>query len=158
METKRTLEILVVDDLEENRKAAQIYFAEVSDVHVDFAVTLEEGMQKLKQDRYDVGIFDLYLPKTEGIAPKPLGFDLAEEAERLLVPWAVITAGTDHHNCKAAFVHYFWDGEGVLHELTELPKTEPRAWEITYERLINPFSERSPIYLAMKKICPEVPS
>lgn len=136
----KSLDVLVVDDREENRQAARQYFSTRPGVKLDFAMTYEEGLQKIRGGQYNVGIFDLELPRTEGAEPEKLGFELAREATKYsLLPWAVMTAGIDHHRCQAAFVSYCWDGikdpNSRLKEITEIPKTDPRAWQTVYERL-----------------------
>ncbi|MBT4111147.1 hypothetical protein HOE37_04780 [Candidatus Woesearchaeota archaeon] len=136
------LEILVVDDREENRKAAQVYFESIDGVHVDFAVNYEEGLQKLRQGPYAIGMFDLELPKAEGYQPEILGFELAKEAERRYIPWLVITAGIDNHNNlgEVAFVNYFWEGivdPTEIREKTRAPKSDPKSWQEVYEKIIR---------------------
>lgn len=151
------LEILVVEDGEKNRRAAQEYFNSRNDVNVNFVASYEDGLEKLQQEKYDFAIFDLELPKTEGTKPEKIGFSLAEKAEKYNIPWAIITTGIDHHRCEAAFVSYFWQ-QKKLHEITETPKTNQRAWKTVYEKLRNPFgSEADPIYCAMKRINPKNP-
>jgi len=55
-------------------------------------------------------------------------------------------------------VSYFWEKDREPHEITEIPKTDPRAWEKVYKRLLNPFGERDKeLYLAMKRIDPDNP-
>ena len=139
---RKPLEILVVEDREENREAAREYFNTRDDVHVDFATSYDEGLRKLQEGLYGIGIFDLELPRTEGAEPEKLGFELAREAEKYGMPWAVITAGIDHHQCEAAFVSYSWEGikdpNEKLTEITEIPKkTNPRSWQIVYETLVK---------------------
>ena len=152
------IKILVVEDTEECRKAAQKYFSTLENVHVDFATTLEEALQKLQKEKYDIGIFDRNFPKSQGGTPLEFGFELGKKVEeKHNMVWAVITAGIDHHNCIAAFVHYFWDKEGKLHEITETPKTNPKAWQKVYETLLNPYKDK-PIYWAAKRIYSKVPS
>jgi len=150
MENEKPLEILVVDDRTENRMVAQEYFNTRTDVKVDFATSYSEGLQKLREGLYAIGIFDLELPRMEGSEPEKLGFELAREAERYMMPWAVITTGIDHHNCKAAFVSYCWNGlidpseavrnnhrRDIIREITETPKTDPKCWQRVYETLIG---------------------
>ena len=138
---KKQLEILIVEDREENRRAAQEYFDTRDDTRVDFATSYDEGLQKLQEGLYGIGIFDLELPKSEGAEPEKLGFELAREATKYAMPWAVITAGIDHHKCKAAFVSYSREGikdpNKKLTEITEIPKTDSRSWQTVYETLVK---------------------
>ena len=159
----KPLEILVVEDREENRKAALDYFSTISDVIVDFATNYNDGLQKLQNRIYAAAIFDLELPRREGkwnyshlqfntttgkfdlelpvrkeeAQPEKLGFNLADEATKYAVPWAVITSGRGHHLTEDAFVCYEWEKDRVLHEITEIPKTDSRAWKKVYETLIE---------------------
>jgi len=137
---EKQLEILIVEDREENRIAAKKYF-NTQNVCVDFATSYDEGLQKLQEGLYAVGIFDLELPRKKGDEPEKLGFELAKKATKYAMPWAVITAGTDHHQCKAAFVSYIWEGikdpNEKLGEITEIPKTDLRSWQKVYETLVQ---------------------
>lgn len=138
---KEPLEILVVDDKEENLKAAIEYFSTKSNISVISAKSYEEAMQKLQEKVYAVGLFDLELPVKEGAEPEELGFKLVDEAEKYKMPWAVITSGIDHHQCKSAFVCFPWMSEREAVEfdrisgckLTEAPKTSPESWKRIYE-------------------------
>lgn len=145
------IEVLIVEDKQENKEAAQKYFKTRNDVKIDFASTFEEGLKKLRQKKHDFGIFDLELPKKEGDEPEKLGFDLAKEAEKLIIPWAVITAGIDHHQCYSAFVSYFWEEEKAPREITETPKNDPRAWQKVFEKLEAPLGKDNPIYRVLKR-------
>ena len=100
METTKPLEILVVEDKEENIKAAQDYFKTRQDVHLDVATNYDKGLRKLREGMYAFGIFDLELPRAEGSEPEKLGCELAHEATRYAIYWAIITAGIDHHQCR----------------------------------------------------------
>ena len=136
------LEILIIEDKEENRKAAEEFFSTRNDISVDFATTYNEGLKKLQEGFYAFGIFDLELPRTENAKPENLGFDLGREATKYLMPWAVITAGVDHHKCEAAFVGYCWDRNRKsdsypTREITETPKSNPRSWKKVYETLVE---------------------
>ena len=77
---KEKIDILIVEDREENRRAAQKYFDMRNDVHADFATNYDEGMRKLQGGLYGVGIFDLELPRSEDREPEKLGFELAKES------------------------------------------------------------------------------
>ncbi len=119
--------MLIVEDREENIKAALEYFNRV-DQPVDIAETYSAGEELLRSKEYDFAIFDLELPKKEGDQPGKLGFGLADIANELYLPWAVITSGTDHHQCTAAFVTYFWKEDRTFREITETPKNVSESW------------------------------
>ena len=152
---EKQLDILIVEDREENRRAAQEYFNMRDDVCVDFATNYNEGMRKLQGGLYGVGIFDLELPRNEEDEPEKLGFELAKEATIYAMPWAVITAGIDHHQCKAAFVSYSWEGikdpNEKLGEITEIPKTDLRSWQRVYETLVTSILNTSEIVSARER-------
>jgi len=137
----KTLEVLVVDDKEENIKAAGEYFSRRDDVKVDFAMNYNEALRKLEENVYAIAIFDLELPRNHGEKTEKLGFELAREATKYAIPWAVITSGIGHHNKGIiAFVSYSWEGiRDVNERLTEVgfPKTDPRSWQEVYETLIE---------------------
>ncbi len=108
METKK-LKLLIVDDCEENIRAARLYFegrksgitleqvarpgfrtdklqeSELNgrDVEVTYAKSLEEGMEQLETMQYDAAIFDLDMPQKAGQeVVKGLGWKLCDEADR----------------------------------------------------------------------------
>jgi response regulator RpfG family c-di-GMP phosphodiesterase len=160
-ETQNKLEILIVEDREENRNAAKQ--ALENQVDIDFATNYEDGLKKMQTKVYAFGIFDLELPRKDGMQTEKLGFELETEAKKYVLDYALITAGIDHHDCKAAFVRYCFDyksgridGEVMedkedphkvyeghelraknFQELTEIPKTNPEAWETVYEKLLE---------------------
>jgi hypothetical protein len=172
--------ILVVDDREENRAAAKSYFDTRSDVEVDYAADYESALQKLQDELYAFGIFDLEIPKNKGSdCTRHYGFKLAEEAETQHMSWAIVTLGIDHHNCKAAFVrcdcnglaglehvleenglNALWDhglgGENLRQlgfgEITETPKTDPRAWKVAYEKLLEANPNMSELLASRKRL------
>jgi len=158
MENEKPLRVLIVDDKEENLNAAKTYFDTVKNAIVDFASNYEEAMQKLNSENYDLAMFDLMLPRTKNSShTERLGFKLAEEAERYIIPWAVVTMGMDHHQCISAFVNYFYEPNRDVHEITETPKTDPRAWERVFNSLLlnNLYK---PLYWTLKRINPRNPA
>jgi|GEM_PF-3449410 len=108
MEEKETLEqrlgskirVLVVEDRLENIDAAKRYFGTRADVEVEYTATLQEGLDRMHENLYDVGIFDLELPQTEGAEPKPMGYKLALAANSMGLQWALVTAGASHADTK----------------------------------------------------------
>ena len=157
----KKLEILVVDDRAENIAAART--ALKGKANVDVAMNYEDGLKKLESKVYAFGIFDIQMPRKEGMKTENLGFDLEKAAEKYALDHALITAGIDHHNCNAAFVRYCFDekrNKGFedacikhgktgydshthsmkaknFHEITEIPKSNPRAWNHVYDVLIK---------------------
>jgi response regulator RpfG family c-di-GMP phosphodiesterase len=165
------LEILIIDDMEENRNAAKTALSDKADI--DFATNYEDGLRKMQTKVYAFGIFDLELPRKQGMEPEKLGYNLADEANKQALDHALITAGIDHHQCKSAFVRYCWDEkiddwlkehgkptdreyEIKLHgfnEMTEIPKNSPRAWQKVYEELIKCHNKYA---IKAKKKCFEI--
>jgi hypothetical protein len=164
MKMTKPLEILLVDDREENRAAAQAYFATRNDVHVTYGTTFKEGLDLLQKKVYAFGIFDLELPKTTGSEPEKLGDLLAQAASRQRLDWVIITAGNAHRGCSdPAQVKYSWgqpdygNDEGSKYidyskmgvsgewkgfaELVGISKSDPRAWEEVFQRFMEVFPE-----------------
>jgi len=167
-EKQNKLEILVVDDRAENIAAART--ALEGKANVDVAMNYEDGLKKLESKVYAFGIFDIQMPRKEGMKTENLGFELEKEAEKYALDYALITAGTDHHNCQSAFVRYCFDdkkNDGFIshadhyvqtgkdglgrdidshtyeikannfQEITEVPKSDPRAWGRVYDTLVG---------------------
>jgi response regulator RpfG family c-di-GMP phosphodiesterase len=152
--TQNKLEILIVEDREENRNAAKAALADK--VSIDFAINYEDGLKKMQTKVYAFGIFDLELPRKNGMKTEKLGYSLSDEADKYALDHALITAGIDHHECKSAFVRYCWEEKiddyckkvlkptdreyeiklNGFHEMTEVPKTDPRAWQKVYTTLL----------------------
>ncbi len=132
----KTLEILVVEDREENRRGAQEYFDTITNVRVDFATNYNDGLQKLQEGSYAVGIFDLELPRTEGDEPEKLGFELGYEAQRLAIPYCIITGGRNH-GIPATAIYPM--GNEKLCKITRqnVDKTYPEAWKNAYESILE---------------------
>jgi len=153
------LEILIVEDNEKNRKTAQRYFNTIKNVDVDFAVYYENGLRKIREGLYGVGIFDLELPKNKKINKlEKLGLGLAIEATEYAIPWAVITAGFfRHENSNGCFVTYSWNEIPDINEIKSelkdrkeldllgkfgfkficLEKTDPNVWGKVYQEIIK---------------------
>jgi len=159
-ETQNKLEILIVEDREENRNAAKAALKDK--INIDFATNYEDGLKKLQTKVYAFGIFDVELPRKDEMKTEKLGFELENEAYKYGLDYALITAGIDHHQCRSAFVKYYFDGKESkdfakkkkelrkyyddhnsdirarnFHEITEVPKTSPKAWERVYETLLE---------------------
>lgn len=137
----KKLEVLIVEGIEENRVAAKKCFSSIDDVYADFAMSYMEGLLKIQSGLYALGIFDLYLPREEGSMPEKLGFELAREATKYIIPWAVITSGFDSNKKYSTFVSYCWYGldkkKNLFEEIAGIPKTDSTLWQIVYESLIK---------------------
>jgi CheY-like chemotaxis protein len=149
----KKIQVLVVDDREENRNAAAEYFKTREDVNVDFAKTYEQAIKMLNEKVYYFGLFDLELPRKEGDAPEKLGFYLADEADKTLIPWAILTAGLGHalteeekksthacfyiedkkHRCPQEFIKIKAGAEEIA--LTSKRKEQSNTWKIIFEIL-----------------------
>ena len=137
----KKLEILVVEDREENRKAAQEYFSTRDDVSVDFATNYEEAIKKLDGEMYAAAILDIEFPRTKGASPKRLGLELGKELDvvkgKYRVPHVFLSGGYFHHDNPCARV--FLDGVCVEKGMggTTVDKTFPKAWRDAYEKLLE---------------------
>jgi len=138
-ETKNKLEILVVEDRAENIAAAKT--ALEGKANLDIAKNYEDGLKKIEEGVYHFGIFDLELPRREGMNTERLGFELENAAEKYALDYALITTGTDHRKSDAAFVRYCFDEKrnraNNFEEITGLPKSDPRAWNEVYNSLVR---------------------
>ncbi len=153
----RPLEILVVEDKEENREAAQKYFNTRSDVHIDMVTNYTKAIYQMKHKIYAFGIFDVKLPHG-GIPyglndnPRSFGYDLAEESEKLSLDWAMITGLYESYSetPPIAYVKYCFNTQQYgkiaskdgFHRVGgygygRIPKLETLAWRIVYETLLE---------------------
>jgi len=140
------LKILIVEDKEENRKAAQEYFNTRDDVYVDFATTYDEAIEKLENESYAGAILDIEFPRTMGEGSEKLGLELGRQLDvikgKYRVPHIFLSGGYVSHNKDVAMV--FLDEQCAKKHLGTITpeKTEPYAWKTAYETL--------------EKICPEM--
>ncbi len=174
---ENALEVLVVENLAENRAAALKALNEEGAV-VELAPAYVEGVGKLGKGGYDFALLDLRLEERgEGLVQN-LGLVLARLADEKLVPWAILTQGFyKHDNSQATFARYFWEGvpsrellnglsegdalDSLLREGFELiktPKSNPDTWRVAYERLLHPLPESDPRYAALKRQMPRNPA
>lgn len=137
----KNLEILVVEDNEKNRKAAEEYFNSRDDVNVNFVASYKAGLEKLQQEKYDFAILDLEFPREEGAKPEKLGLELGRELDvvrgKYRVPHVFLT-GAFRHGTKILsqlFIDEFYvernDGK-IVHG-----KNGQKAWEDAYEKLVE---------------------
>lgn len=155
---------LIVEDDKRNVEAAKFCFENyIKCVKIDFTKCFSDGMKLLmkKRKKYNFAIFDLTLPYFIGENAIEIGHELADKATLYLIPWAIITSGIDHHKCESAFVSYFWN-DGKFHEITETPKNNPKAWQIIYKTLKNPYrngcSFNKSLEYTLKRTSPENPA
>jgi len=147
---EKTLEILVVEDREENRIGAQQYFSKIAGTRVDFATNYNEGLQKLEEGLYAVGIFDLELPRTEGDTPEELGFMLGQEAQRLAIPYSILTGGKNHG--VSATITYPMGVERLsIVTRQNVDKTNPEAWKVAYESILEAYPDVTAILAARER-------
>lgn len=139
--TKNKRDVLIVEDRGENLVAAREYFDSREDVNLDIATDYNSGIDRIHSKLYSAGIFDLEIPRREGLDTEKLGVHLAKEATKYIIPsWAVMTSGIDHHNAQATFVSYSFDpfvgdGDRRFREITEIPKDNPNSWKTIYENI-----------------------
>lgn len=159
------LEFLVVEDNPDNIAAAKLFFSRkdiAKAARAEYATCYEQGRQMLEagKERYRRCIFDLQLPEKEGDKPldksreeatdeaalkNALGWKLVDLADKYCIPWAVITYGLDHGKSGAPSSHmtYFWRELRELCAENDARKDTINAWEIAYNRLINPFDNNT---------------
>lgn len=137
----KKLEILVVEDDEENRKAAEEFFRTRSDVKVDFASTYEEAIEKLELNLYAGAILDLEFPRTQGAKLEKLGLELGRELDvvkgKYRVPHVFLT-GAFHHGTKI-LSQVFLDEFCVERNYWKIigGKNNPKGWENAYDKLVE---------------------
>jgi len=64
-QTKKLLEILVVEDTLENMEVARSYFDQRKDIAVGYVTNYDQAMKKLEDKKYDGVITDLFMPEKE---------------------------------------------------------------------------------------------
>jgi CheY-like chemotaxis protein len=125
----KNLEILVVDDLKENRETAKQYFESIG-LKVDLAIDYESGKEKMKQKDYFAAILDLQLPnKVNNFGD--YGFELEEIAKVYSIPAVVLTGRKEdnHHGLGSSILI-----DKKMQGSTSI-KTDIKSWEKAYEAL-----------------------
>ena len=72
------VKILVVEDNEEFRSAAEQYFASRDDIEVVYAKDYDEAVSALESESLDGAIVDFFFPKTTGSGDVEIGRELVE--------------------------------------------------------------------------------
>lgn len=141
MTNEKPLEILVVEDQEENRKAAQEAFAKIKGVTVDYAANYDEAIEKLESKIYAAAIVDLNFPRKAGAEPEKIGLELGRELNvikgKYRVPHVFLTGGYFHHHAPQARI-FLGETEAVK-EIGDntADKADPRAWETAYKTILR---------------------
>lgn len=134
----KELEILVVEDQEENVKAAQEAFAGIEGVNVDYAANYDEAIEKLESKVYAATIVDLNFPRKAGAEPEKIGLELGKELDVLKgkyrVPHVILTGGWFEHG-KRDISEIMVDGNTL--EKQGPAKYEPEAWNEAYEQILE---------------------
>lgn len=131
--------ILIVEDREENRAAANQYFQSREDLEVDFATSFSEAIEKLEQTVYAGAIVDIEFPREPGEEPQKIGLELGKKLDiingRYRTPHLFLTAGADHHGPTARiYLDEFCYKHGIEGERTSGKKV-PETWKIAFESL-----------------------
>ncbi|MEM7819348.1 MAG: response regulator [Candidatus Aenigmatarchaeota archaeon] len=71
----KKMKILLVEDQEENRRAAQQYFTQKDHVHVEYAIDYNQAVEKLNKELYDGIITDIFMPQETGTNERRLGIE-----------------------------------------------------------------------------------
>jgi CheY-like chemotaxis protein len=122
------LEILVVDDIKENRETAKQYFESVG-FKVDLGVDYETGKERIEEKDYYFAILDLQMPNKEGNFGD-FGFELEKLAfDKYKIPTLVLTGrmANNHHRPGSSIL---LNGNTIN---STLVKTELEAWKKTHE-------------------------
>lgn len=75
------MKILVVEDKDSFRSAAEQYFIQRTDVQVDYAKDYDEAMESLLKGEYDGALVDCFFPKKRGSNDISLGMEACDKLE-----------------------------------------------------------------------------
>jgi hypothetical protein len=133
---KEKLEILVVEDMEENRQAAKEFFDQLGKFSVDYATNLEEAKELLKKKDYILGIFDLDMPVEDGgdIVEKA-GLELGSIAREKNM-FHVYYSGGFFHGTPRTRVYLSEECVSKNQDFDTYSKESSRGWEELYEKLV----------------------
>lgn len=152
--TNEKLEVLVVDDREENLATARTYFSTRQDLAATYATTYEGALEKLSSNLYEIGIFDVEIPRRGGMLPEKLGEDLVEKKDRSQCPfWANLTAGIGHYSKNQAKIRYANQKHGGIdgYHFLQASKNEERCWKEVIELLDLNSPENQTILNALRR-------
>ena len=141
----KKLKVLVVDDREENRAAAQSYFATRPELEADFAGSYDEAISKLETEMYGAAILDVEIPRKTGEKTEKLGLELSDllnctPSGKYRIPSVLLTGGYDHSGLKTKI---FFDRPFYEHDSSEamvVDKVNPEAWKSAFEVLEKEFT------------------
>ena len=129
------MKILIVEDKEENRKAAMSAIQE----EIEFAVTLDEAVSKLERDDYAAVIIDRNFPRTAGQEQEQLGEELEKVVMNYKIPHIILTEYWHHQNLSQVYLNgeqiQFRSGHKEEEKISVQPKSDPQAWIKTWETL-----------------------
>lgn len=145
MENKKSkLEILIIDDLEENRNAARIGLRDIAEI--TFATNYAEAMKKLEEKSYAAAIVDLNFPRNEGEGPQKIGFELEQYLETIngkyRIPHIYLT--NFMHGEKSQSMIYL--DEKTNWGSTSTDKSTPGAWTSAFEKLTKLYDNLEEIF------------
>lgn len=139
---KQKVRILVVEDREENRRAATDYFVTKSDLEVEFATNLKEAIAQIEQKVYGGAILDIEFPRDSGREPEELGIELGMQMDmtngKYRIPHVYLTAGDHHGPIGRIFTDEFCYEHGVG-AITTRSKSTSEAWQEACRQLEQPF-------------------
>jgi len=131
--------IIIVDDIEENLRAAKGFFDSLK-FPVDYGMNLEEGKDFLNKygQNYFLGIFDLDMPKEkDGEIIKRAGLELGELADEKDIFYVYFSGGFFHGGPKT---RVYLNKEQVLNEKPYeqvTSKSQTEGWKELYNKLIE---------------------
>ncbi len=141
---KKRIEILVVEDREENKRAAQEYFNTREEVHADFATSYDEAMQKLESKAYHGAIL--------GAKTEKLGTELGKQLEKSFTPYVFLSGGYFHHDRPMAkvFLDEFCARKNIGKTVED--KTKSNAWKSAYEALMETYPDLDGFIAAKERL------
>ncbi len=133
--------MLIVEDREENRQAAQKFFDTKADIDIDFARTYHEAIEKMYGHVYAAAIIDLEIPREEGGEPdKEFGLDLSDRMDsldRYRIPKVILTGGYKRHDQPVSKVFLDRSGYEAGAGTDAGAKGSPESWKRAYEVLLE---------------------
>jgi len=135
--TNQTLEILVIDDKKENRKAASDFFSTQGDLKIDYAFDYQSGLKKLHEKTYDGAVIDVQMPYKTGEEAHEYGILIGRAAEDLAVPFVFLTSKNYEHNGTQRGSAIYSDEFCLTNDKGKITaeKTTPKAWADAYSEL-----------------------
>jgi CheY-like chemotaxis protein len=105
------MKILVVDDRDNFRSAAEQYFGQRTDAQVVYARDYDEAMQSLLNVEYDGALVDCFFPKKRGSNEISLGMEACDKLEAKIDE--ILQSGNKRDNINGQMIMQSLDRYGV---------------------------------------------